>query len=89
MEIYVKSRGFAQEEGYCWLPETPSILTVNRVADCIQTESPSLVLGRYGGRLLLLVTGFEARGRTDFRDRTSSLETNGAGKIPVVSSLIN
>ncbi len=70
MEIYVKSRGFAQEEGYCWLPETPSILTLNRVADCIQTESPSLILGRYGGRLLLLVTGFEARGRTDFRDRT-------------------
>ncbi len=70
MEIYVKSRGFAQEEGYCWLPETPSILTLNRVSDCIQTESPSLVLGRYSGRLLLLVTGLEARGRTDFRDRT-------------------
>lgn len=69
MEIYVKSRGFYQEEGYCWLPETPSILTLNRVADCIQTESPSLVLGRYRGRLLLLITGLEARGRTDFRDR--------------------
>ncbi|MCT7989424.1 hypothetical protein [Laspinema olomoucense] len=70
MEIYVKSRGFTQEEGYCWLPETPSILTLNRVADCIQTESPSVVLGRYSGRLLLLITGLEARGRTDFRDRT-------------------
>lgn len=70
MEIYVKSRGFTQEEGYFWLPETPSILTLNRVSDCIQTESPSLVLGRYSGRLLLLITGLEARGRTDFRDRT-------------------
>ena len=69
MEIYVKSRGFAQEEGYCWLRETPSILTLNRVSDCIQTESPSLVLGRYNGRLLLLITGLEARGRNDFRDR--------------------
>ncbi|MCT7984480.1 hypothetical protein NG796_14355 [Laspinema sp. A4] len=70
MEIYVKSRGFSQEEGYCWLPETPSILTLNRVIDCIQSESPSLLLGRYSGRLLLLITGLEAKGRTDFRDRT-------------------
>ncbi len=69
MKIYVKSRGFSQEEGYCWLPETPSILTLNRVTDSIQAESPSLVLGRYNGCLLLLITGLEARGRTDFRDR--------------------
>lgn len=69
MDIYVKSRGFAQEDGYCWLSETPSIITSNRVTDCIQTESPSLVLGRYSEQLLLLITGLEAKGRKDFRDR--------------------
>ncbi|MGK7875038.1 MAG: hypothetical protein AB4426_17595 [Xenococcaceae cyanobacterium] len=69
MEIYVRSCGFSQEDGYHWLPEIPSILTTHRVTDLIQSEVPSLVLGRYEGKFLLLVTGFEARERRDFRDR--------------------
>ncbi|MEB3828553.1 hypothetical protein [Phormidium sp. CCY1219] len=69
MEIYVRSRGFSQENGYCWVPQTPSILTTNRVTELIQSEAHSLVLARYGRQLLLLVTGLEAKGRLDFRDR--------------------
>ncbi|NEO33115.1 MAG: hypothetical protein F6K36_22360 [Symploca sp. SIO3C6] len=69
MEIYVQSRGFSQEDGYCWLPEKPSILATSQVSDLIQSESPSLVLGRYSSKLLLLVTGLEASKRRDFRDR--------------------
>lgn len=69
MEIFVRSRGFSQEEGYWWLPQNPSILTTNRVTEWIQSEAPSLVLARYGRQLLLLVTGLESV-RTDFRDRS-------------------
>jgi len=69
VEIYVQSRGFSQEDGYCWVPEMPAILTTNPVSDLIQSEAPSFVLGRYGSKLLLLVTGLEASERRDFRDR--------------------
>lgn len=69
MEIYVQSRGFSQEFDYCWLPEVPAIIKNNRVYDIIQSESPSLVLGRYGKQLLLLVTGLKSKKRHDFRGR--------------------
>lgn len=69
MKIYIQSRGFSQENGYHWLPEMPSILTTESVLEKIQVEAPSLVLGRYGNKLLLLITGMESE-RIDFRDRT-------------------
>lgn len=59
-------------------PEIPPILTrliltdnrtQVRVTDLIQSESPSLVLARDSGELLLLITGLEARERQDFRGR--------------------
>lgn len=69
MKIYIQSRGFAQENGYHWLPEMPSILTNELILEKIQVEAPSLVLGRYGNKLLLLITGIQSN-RIDFRDRT-------------------
>ncbi|MGQ4650259.1 hypothetical protein [Lyngbya aestuarii] len=70
MEIYVQSRGFSQEDGYRWLPQMPSIIKNNRINDLIQSEAPSLVLARYDGKLLLLVTSLQAIERKDFRDRS-------------------
>ena len=69
MAIYVQSRGFSQDDDYCWLPEVPPILRENRVNDLIQSESFSVVLARYSKKLLLLVTGLPAQERTDFRGR--------------------
>ncbi|KYC36115.1 hypothetical protein WA1_40975 [Scytonema hofmannii PCC 7110] len=69
MKIYVQSRGFSQDYDYCWLPEVPPILRQYRINDLIQSESPSVVLGRYDNKLLLLVTGLEASERTDFQGR--------------------
>lgn len=69
MTIYVQSRGFSQDDDYCWLPEFPPIIRENRVNDLIQSESFSVVLARYSQKLLLLVTGLIAQERTDFRGR--------------------
>ena len=69
MEIYIQSRGYSQDDDYCWRPEAPGIIRTNRVNDLIQSESPSVVLTRYNGKLLLLVTGLEASERTDFHGR--------------------
>jgi hypothetical protein len=70
MKIYVQSRGLSQDYDYCWLPEVPPILKKYRINDLIQSESPSLVLGRYENKLILLVTGLEASERIDFQRRT-------------------
>lgn len=70
MNIYVQSRGFAQDNDYCWLPEVPLIIRQNRVNDLIQSDSLSIVLGRYNNKLLLLVTGLESSERRDFQRRT-------------------
>lgn len=69
MAIYVQSRGFSQDDDYCWLPEVPPIIRENRVNDLIQSESFSVVLARYSKKLLLLITGLTAQERTDFRGR--------------------
>lgn len=69
MKISVQSRGLSQDDDYCWQGEAPVILRTNRINDLIQSESPSVVLARYDGELLLLVTGLESRQRTDFRGR--------------------
>lgn len=69
IDIYVQSRGFSEEFDYCWVPKVPAIIQDNRVCNTIQSESPSLVLGRYSKQLLLLVTGLESKRRHDFRGR--------------------
>ncbi len=69
MTIHVQSCGFSQDYDYCWQPEAPPIIRINRVNELIQSESPSVVLARYDSKLLLLVTGLEASERTDFRGR--------------------
>ncbi|AFZ56335.1 hypothetical protein H6G54_10955 [Anabaena cylindrica FACHB-243] len=69
MDIYIRSRGFSQEEGYAWIPELPEIIRQNQVYELIQSEVFSLFIGRYGSQLLLLITGLDASERVDFRDR--------------------
>ncbi|GAB1545467.1 hypothetical protein NUACC21_81430 [Scytonema sp. NUACC21] len=69
MEIYIQSRGFSQDYDYCWQPEVPAIIKQYRINDLIQSESPSVVLGRYDNKLLLLITGLEASERIDFQRR--------------------
>ncbi|MEC4814056.1 MAG: hypothetical protein SAK29_12400 [Scytonema sp. PMC 1069.18] len=69
MKIYVQSRGLSQDYDYCWLPEVPPILKKYRINDLIQSESPSLVLGRYENQLILLITGLEASERADVQRR--------------------
>jgi hypothetical protein len=69
MKMYVRSRGFSQENGYFWIPEFPEIIKQNQVYEFIQSEVFSLFIGRYDNQLLLLITGLDAGDRTDFRDR--------------------
>ncbi len=73
MDIYVQSRGVSQ--GYRWLKLTgegqervdpPLIDKVNVFLD---SDDFSLVLGRFNGKLILLVTGLETSQRTDNRTR--------------------
>ncbi|MBC6478424.1 MAG: hypothetical protein GDA56_12240 [Hormoscilla sp. GM7CHS1pb] len=72
MKIYVRSRGEFQD--YCWLSITEGAQQreehpiIGQVRDLIQSEAPSVVLARFNGQLLLLVTGEESS-RTDSRTR--------------------
>jgi hypothetical protein len=66
MEIYVQSRGYSPNVEYCWQPEVPPHL--NKISGLIQSESPSVVVGRFDKELILLVTGLQSFER-DFRDR--------------------
>ncbi|MBD2310106.1 hypothetical protein H6G20_00220 [Desertifilum sp. FACHB-1129] len=68
MDIYVRSRGFSQDSGYCWVPQKPSILSAYKITDLIQSEAFSIVLGRYNYQLILFVTGLDS-GSLDFCDR--------------------
>jgi hypothetical protein len=75
MEIYVQSRGIAQEHGYCWLwfnkypeiVEAPGL--VKQAKDLIESEAFSVVLARNSDKLLLLVTGLKANKRKDYQGR--------------------
>ncbi len=77
MEILVKSGGFSPEKDYSWVssasPEGGSrigdgLLAEFGVGDLFDDRSPSVVLARRGGVLLLLVTRLESN-RTDYRGR--------------------
>ncbi|MBE9192522.1 hypothetical protein IQ230_19645 [Gloeocapsopsis crepidinum LEGE 06123] len=70
MNIYVQSRGDAPDDDYCWQPEVPYTLKKHRINELIQSESPSVILARFDGNLLLLVTGLESSERKDFQGRT-------------------
>ncbi|MBC6476176.1 MAG: hypothetical protein GDA48_27945 [Hormoscilla sp. GM102CHS1] len=72
MKIYVRSRG--ESPDYCWLSITEEGQQreehplIGQVKDLIQSEAHSVVLARFRGKLLLLVTGEESS-RTDSRTR--------------------
>lgn len=79
MDIYVESRGFAQDDDYCWLKvaeasqerlekeDLPAIL--QSAFQLIDSESFSVVLSRQDDKLLLLITGIEPDGKVDFVER--------------------
>ncbi len=79
MQIYVESRGFAQDDDYHWLEVTQENQKLiekedlpNILLDAIQlidSEDFSLVLSRQNNQLLLLVTGLKTEGRIDFVER--------------------
>lgn len=70
MNIYVQSRGDTPDYDYCWQPEVPAIIKKNRINELIQSESPSVILARFNGNLLLLITSLESSERKDFQGRT-------------------
>lgn len=67
MKIYMQSRGSSPDFDYTWQPEVPSFLS--RLSGYIQSESPSVVLCRFDGRLFLLVTSLESPTKRDFTGR--------------------
>jgi hypothetical protein len=67
MDIFVQSRGRSPDFEYCWQPEVPPQLS--SISSLIQSESPSVVLARSRGKLMLLTTGLESSEKKDFRDR--------------------
>jgi cell division protein FtsL len=73
IEIYVQSRGVAQEYGYCWVDDHQNIVEadplVKKAKDLIESEAFSVVLARNSDKLLLLVTGLKASERKDYRGR--------------------
>lgn len=69
MEVFVQSAGYSEDFDYCWQPSIPDIIRNNRVYDLIQSESQSIVLARYGKKLLLLITGLKSTDKKDFCGR--------------------
>lgn len=67
MEVFVQSRGYSPDFEYCWQPEVPPQL--GSISGLIQSESPSVVLARFGKRLMLLATGLDSLEKKDFRER--------------------
>ena len=74
MEIYVKSRGKNQDQDYCWIHITDkgqqkqSPYIPEQVIDLIESDDFSVVIARFSGKLLLLITGLKSS-RTDFQRR--------------------
>jgi len=77
MKIYVQSSGVSEKHDYSWqgidenqkqINEEPKLVT--KFKSLIQVEAHSLLLARGENReILLLVTGMQARERTDYRSR--------------------
>ncbi|MCC5631918.1 hypothetical protein LC613_29960 [Nostoc sphaeroides CHAB 2801] len=77
MEIYVQSAGVSQEHDYSWQKITDNGQTptnepsqIRGFKYLLENESPSLLLARDAGKLILLVTGMKASQRKDYRGRT-------------------
>lgn len=75
MQIYIQSRGIAQENDYKWLklpdqtPEIPQELHHISVEN-IDSQKYSLILAKRNNQFILLVTGMQSRvERTDFMGR--------------------
>ncbi|MCT7952856.1 hypothetical protein NG798_23945 [Ancylothrix sp. C2] len=83
MEIYVQSAGVAPEEDYSWLNEGNQVIAypplVEKYKDLLQTESPSILLARDEGKLLLFVTGIRTK-RKDYQSRTIAISVAWVGK---------
>lgn len=78
MDIYIRSRGFEQNNDYRWLQVTKDnqervdrlpCLFDKEVFNLIQSEAPSIVIARRNEKLLLLLTGIRPEGRRDFCGR--------------------
>lgn len=67
MDIYIQSAGTSPDFDYSWQPQVPPLL--NRVSGLIQSESPSLVLAKFGDQFFLLITGLESPTKKDFAGR--------------------
>jgi hypothetical protein len=67
MDIYIQSAGTSPDFDYSWQPQVPPLL--NRVSSLIQSESPSLVLAKFGSEFFLLITGLESPTKKDFAGR--------------------
>ena len=86
MEIYVLSRGFAQDDDYRWLRITendqqrkePPIY--EEVIDLIESEAPSVVLVRSHAQLFLLITAIKPEGRKDVWNRQIRISIAWLGK---------
>ncbi|MEC4813279.1 MAG: hypothetical protein SAK29_08425 [Scytonema sp. PMC 1069.18] len=74
MKIYVQSRGQSQDQDYCWIhitdkgqqKESPNL--PKEVINLIESDDFSVVIARFSGQLLLLITGLKS-GRADFQRR--------------------
>lgn len=67
MDIYIQSAGTSPDFDYSWQPQVPPLLS--RVSGLIQSESPSLVLAKFGNQFFLLITGLESLTKKDFAGR--------------------
>ncbi|MBN3878084.1 hypothetical protein [Nostoc sp. JL23] len=77
MEIYVQSAGVSEQQDYIWQKITETgqkrvdePILVKKFKDLLQTEAPSIFIGRESNKLILLVTGMKATQRKDYRNRT-------------------
>ncbi|MHC5729887.1 MAG: hypothetical protein ACYTXY_38385, partial [Nostoc sp.] len=77
MEIYVQSAGVSEQQDYIWQKITETgqkrvdePILVKNFKDLLQTEAPSIFIGRESNKLILLVTGMKATQRKDYRNRT-------------------
>lgn len=75
--LYVQSAGALPHQDYFWKEvaeinqqrvDEPEV--VERFKPLLQTDAFSILIGRYQGQLVLLITGMRARTRKDYRDRT-------------------
>jgi hypothetical protein len=80
IDFYVRSAGANEEQDYAWvkvpqqpeeaqMPKKPPFLSDEKVDKLIYRECFSLLLGRFGERIVLQVTGILATTRCDSRNR--------------------